>query len=222
MNKFNQALVSCLLITAVLLGLRLMRLANSIEQSITTASDRLAVTATQVDATLRHAEALLASLRATAEAVRRSSVSQLGYYEAVGRRSSLLLAEATLLIRHADRDLRQLLRTTNQFLAHSQLRMDQLGAQLELSARSADAAFQSAAHLSARAQERLQSPAVSATLENLAAASDHLAASAAASAEVLHSLRAIVAPTRKGFWRRLLEAFIPRPSPPPRDLPPAE
>lgn len=212
MNRLNQALLSCLLVATTLTALRLMQLASTLEDHLAQTELHIAATASRLDSTLLHVEALLSSLRGTAEDVRRSSTSQLGYYEAIGRRSALLLGEGTILLRHADGELRRLARSSDDLLRQSQAQLDQLAHELQLSARAATESLQSAGQLADTAQARLQAPEVSATLANLSTASGELARSAATSAEAVADLRAIISPERKGFWRRLLEAFIPRPS----------
>ena len=117
-----------------------------------------------------------------------------------------------MLIRHADSSVQQLARTTDDLLTQSQASVSQAGASIEATTLAATEALQAAAELSDTARARMQEAGVSTTISNLAVASEHLANSAAASEETIESIRAIVSPQRKGFWRRLMEAFIPRPT----------
>jgi ABC-type transporter Mla subunit MlaD len=210
MNRLNQALLSGCFIVAILLGLCTLRFIAKLDERLDWASSQASATSAELNATLQDAQAVLTSLRGTTESVRRSAVSQLGYYEAIGRRSSLLLGETTILIRHVDEHLAQVTDSSRQLMRQSQESAHLAGASLEETSQAAMQALRSIASLTFAAQNRLQDPAIAATIENLNDASAHLANSAATSEETLNSLRDIIAPTRKGFWRRLLEAVIPR------------
>jgi hypothetical protein len=211
MNKLNQALISCCLIMAMLIGVRILRIAARLEDDAAQTREAITFTARELQLTLQSTQAVLASVRATTEAVRRSSASQLGYYEAIGRRTSQLLAESTILVRHTDHRLESLTYSTQDALRETQKEVARLGDTLEASADAADetlAAFSAAAE---QAKTSLASAEIPRIADNLATASQHLARTSASAEDAMRHVSEVLAPTNKGFWRRLIEAFIPRP-----------
>src|SRR3990167_6112279 len=72
-------------------------------------------------------QAVLASIRGTTETVRKSSIEQMGYYEAVGRRSSMALARLELLIAHSDARMERMTQALENSSARANQSMDQIG-----------------------------------------------------------------------------------------------
>jgi len=211
-HKLNQALTSCVLLVAILIGISILRLVSQLEEDLAQARASFATTAAQLQSTLQSAQAVLMSVRATAEAVRRSSDTQLGYYEAIGRRTSQLLVESTLLVRHTDRNLARLTSSTENLLHASRTEVSQVRLALENSAASANETLGKISSVVKQTDATLARANLPAIAGNLSVASKHLAGASIAAEQALGHINEVLAPTHKGFWRRLLEAFIPRQS----------
>ena len=169
--------------------------------------------------TLLTAQAVLASVRGTTEQVRRSAEHQLGYYEAVGRRTSNLIAEMTFLIRNADERLEEVSRATNVLLQNGAAATAEAGEDFGRVAAQADATLAESERLLAELRETAAAPevrgsleAIEATTKNLEAATGAAAVAAENTAEAAGHLRDMLSPTKKSFWRKLFELLIPRPT----------
>lgn len=212
MNNPIRALVCTCLMVAILLGARLIRLLSIIEAEVSRSSESLNLTTEQIRETLASAQSVLLSVRSTTEAVRRSSVSQLGYYEAIGRRTSYLLGETAILIRQTDARMERLTGQASDLLNQSASGVETVRKAVAATTETASKSLTAATDLAGIAQEKLESANIAPMVANLTTASENLAATSAATREAMDQVRMILAPTRKGFWRRLLEAFIPRAS----------
>ena len=213
MTKPIRALVCACLLVALLAGVRLSTLLSTLEMEARRASGVLHTASAQLQQTLHSAEAVLLSVRSTTEAVRRSSASQLGYYEAIGRRSSTVLAETALLIRHTDARMERLSRQAEMLLEQSRHAVDTASDSLAATAASTAETLSATTAMANSAQAQLESVNIAPLLNNLTIASEHLSGTAAAAEQAMGHVRDILSPTQKGFWRRLVEAFIPRPAP---------
>lgn len=63
-----------------------------------------------------------------------------------------------------------------------------------------------------QADVRLKDPSLDAAVANLARSSANLERMSRAGAESAEAIRDMLKPTRKAFWRRLLELMIPKPT----------
>lgn len=182
--------------------------------------ERAAMSATtELQATAQYVQALLVSARGTTETVRRSAVEQMGYYEAIGRRSARTLARLELLITHTDARMERITQTLEGASTSAQENLVQIGSLAasargdlhELTEESIELIEASTATIE-RAEERLADGRLDQIASSLAVTSENAAQATAHVAEATGYVRDILSPQRKGFWRRLLELLIPRPT----------
>ena len=193
-----------------MIGVRILGLMSHVKDELEQTREAITLTAAQLQLTLQNTQAVLASVRATTEAVRRSATSQLGYYEAIGRRASQLLAEGTILIRHADKRLDRLTDSSEDLLRTTRSEVARAGDTFELSASVTNQTLASISSTTRQIEAGIVSAEIPRIANDLAIASQHLASTSASAEETIENINGILAPTHKGFWRRLLEAFIPR------------
>jgi len=162
---------------------------------------------------------VLASARGTTEQVRRSAEQQLGYYEAVGRRTSNLLAEMTFLIRDANERMEEISHATNVFLQSGAAVTAEAGEDFGGVAAQAEATLAESARLLAELRETAAGPevresldAIEASAKNLETATAEAVEASRNTAEAAGYVRDMLSPKKKGFWRKLFELLIPRPA----------
>ena len=190
--------VSCLLVQAGRIG-------NCLEEE-------LLETNRQVQATLLYAQATLSSVRGTTEIIRKSSEQQMGYYEAIGRRSSLVLGELALLLRHTDDRMERITTSSERALESLAAITDEAATQTKDVGGQSRALLTTATATMASLQESVESQAIPQSLEHLEAASQNVEGATKAAEEAMGYIRDMLSPTKKSFWRRLLELMIPRPT----------
>ncbi|MBI3933395.1 MAG: hypothetical protein HY316_01800 [Acidobacteria bacterium] len=210
----------CALLAALTVGaLQLTYLLAQAAEIARSAESELLKTSHQARATLVYSQAVLASIRGTTETVRKSAVEQMGYYEAVGRRSSMALAHLELLISHADTSMDRITRALEATSMHADESMDQMGSLAAsvredlhgLSSQGAKLVEASTATVE-RLEQRLADERLDQLASSLAESSENTAQATAHVAEATGYIRDILSPQRKSFWRRLLELLIPRPT----------
>ncbi|MBI3894480.1 MAG: hypothetical protein HY313_00975 [Acidobacteria bacterium] len=212
MKTLREALRIGLLLVGCAIGLQVSYLLAQFGKIGQAAEGEIRATSIQVQNSLLYTQAVLSSARQTIEIVRKSAEQQMGYYEAMGRRSSLVLAELSLLIRHTDE-------LTERITFSSERALESLAAMTnEAAAQTMDVGEQSSALLAtataaiAALQETAESPALPQSLEHLEAASKNVEAATQAAEEAMGHIRDMLSPTKKSFWRRFLELMIPRPT----------
>ena len=219
MNSLRNGLACALLASLTVAALQLTFLLAQAGEIARTAENELLRASGQAQATLLYSQAVLASIRGTTETVRKSSIEQMGYYEAVGRRSSMALARLELLIAHSDARMERMTQALENSSARANQSMDQIGSLAvslredlhELSAQGTKLAEASTAAV-ARLDQRLADQRLDQITSSLAASSENAAQATAHVAEATGYIRDMLSPKRKSFWRRLLELLIPRPT----------
>ena len=219
MNSLRNGLACALLASLTVAALQLTFLLAQAGEIARTAENELLRASGQAQATLLYSQAVLASIRGTTETVRKSSIEQMGYYEAVGRRSSMALARLELLIAHSDARMERMTQALENSSARANQSMDQIGSLAvslredlhELSAQGTELAEASTAAV-ARLDQRLADQRLDQITSSLAASSENAAQATAHVAEATGYIRDMLSPKRKSFWRRLLELLIPRPT----------
>lgn len=217
MNRAREGLAVAVLVVVLAIGLRILLFISVIELEITNLNDNLNAATGQIQQTLVSTQSVLSSLRATTETVRASSVHQMGYYEAIGRRATQTLGEATLLLHRTDARMERLTRSAEQLIQESEIGLNTLNEEISRSGAAAREALVASTATISSVHSAVQSKTLPTILNNLAIASEHLATSSVLTEQTIDHVRKILAPSQKGFWRRLLEAFIPRPSIPVSD-----
>jgi hypothetical protein len=219
MNAWRNGLITGLLLIACLLGLQVSCLLVQASLVLANLDTRFDNAATEATATLQYSQAVLASVRGTTETVRKSAVQQMGYYEAVGRRSALALAHLDLLISHTDARMERITQAIENTSSHADESLveieavagstrEDLGQISERATELMSASTTAVQQLDARlADDRIDQIASS-----LAQSSQNTAQATANMAEATGYVRDMLSPAKKSFWRRLLELMIPRPT----------
>lgn len=218
-QRLRNGLHAGLLFLAILVGLQASLLLAQVSQTLRAWNDDAVRMNRTAQETLLTAQAVLASVRGTVEQVRRSAEYQLGYYEAVGRRTSNLIAAMTFLIRNTDERLEEITHATNVFL-HNEASVTAEAAQdFGRVAAQADATLAESERLLAELRETAAAPEVRGSLEaieasakNLSAATAEAAVASRNTAEATGYIRDMLSPKKKSFWRKLFELLIPRPA----------
>ena len=219
MHTLRDALRTGLLFLACVAGLQVTYLLAQLSASAHRMETEFMETAQQAQATLLYSQAVLASLRGTTETVRRSAEQQMGYYEAVGRRSALALARLDLLIRHLDARTERITRAVEVMAVQTGDMSSQVSSvAAALGADAQEVSTQAASLLAASTQAvqdlntRIADPKLEQIAEAMAASSQNTEQATANVAEATGYLRDMLSPKKKIFWRWLLELAIPRPT----------
>jgi hypothetical protein len=220
LDIFRQGLITALLLLGCILGLQATSLMVQVASLLQTAEQELLATSREAQATLIRSQAVLASVRGTTETVRESAVHQMGYYEAMGRRSASALARMELFIQRMDTRMERATTSLEDTSAHASQSFHQAGTLLSsLRSDAAEIAKQSHELMesSTSAVRELHSRLADDRLDRMAAAiaesSEYTAQASANVAEATGYVRDMLSPARKSFWRRLLDLLIPRPAP---------
>ena len=215
----RNALHTGLLFLALLVGIQVSFLVAHLSRTLTVWNDAAMRMNRSAEETLLSAQSVLSSVRGTTEQVRRSAEHQLGYYEAIGRRTSNLLAELMLLIRHTDERLEEITRASNTLLQSGAAATAQAGENFERVANQADATLAESGRLLAELRETAVAPEVRGSLEAIEASARNLETATAQAAEASRNtaeatgyVRDMLSPKKKSFWRTLFELLIPRPA----------
>ena len=153
------------------------------------------------------------------EQVRKSAEFQMGYYESVGRRSALALGELAIFIRHTDERMERIVAAGEATLAAVEESAATVTQQTQRSGERADLLLEQSTESVAALEHLVENPAWEGSLSNLEISTSNLATTTAHTAEAtarasesLGYIRDMLSPTKKSFWRRLLELMIPRPT----------
>ena len=98
----RNVLLCCLLAILCWAGLELALVLHGVSQAVPRLENRATASLEALDRSLEQTQAVLSSIRGTTEQVRKSAEYQLGYYEAVGRRTSNAIASLQILIDNTD------------------------------------------------------------------------------------------------------------------------
>jgi len=221
-SSLQNGLKAGALLLAVLLGLQASFLLAHGAHAISLWSDaalnaqnELTKTLGTAREALLAAQAVLVSARGTTEQVRRSAEYQLGYYEAVGRRTSNLLAETTFLVRKAEERMKEISSASTEFLRKEAALTEEMAEDLGRVAVQAEGTLAESERLLAELRGAAASPevrgslaAIEASTKNLEAITAEAAVASRNTAEASGYVRDMLSPTPKSFWRRLLELFI--------------
>jgi len=217
--NLRNALHAGLLFLAILVGIQLSFLFAQISGTLSAWNDAAMRMNRTAQETLLSAQSVLASVRGTTEQVRRSAEHQLGYYEAVGRRTSNLIAEMTFLIRNTDERLEELTRATNSLLQNGAAATAEAGENFGRVTDQAGSTLAESERLLAELRETAAAPEVRGSLEAIEASAKNLETATAEAAEASRNtaeatgyVRDMLSPTKKSFWRKLFELLIPRPA----------
>lgn len=217
-GKFRSGLVTGALFLCIVLGLQMSYLLVQAGKLLERTEAEIAVTGAEMRTTLLYSQAVLSSTRQTTELVRRSAEHQMGYYEAVGRRTANLIAEMTFLIRTTEERLEEVTQATNEFLRNEATATEEIAQDFGRVAAQADAALAESERLLAELREtaapeiRGSLAALNASAVNLETATAEAAEASRNTAEATGYIRDMLSPTKKSFWRRVLELLIPRPA----------
>ena len=214
-EKLRNWLVVGLLALGFIVGLQVSYLLVQAGKVLRTAELEMQITSLQTQNTLLYAQAVLSSTRQTTEMVRKSAAYQLGYYEAMGRRSSLALAKLNLLIDHTDDRMERLTVAGEAALVAVQ---DSAGV-MSRQAEQLGVVLEAAAKTTAAVGRLAEDPSIPLALSNLETSTEslvlagaHTAEATARASEAIGYIRDMVSPAKKSFWRRVLEWMIPRPT----------
>jgi hypothetical protein len=218
-QQLRSGLGTGLLFLALLVGIQVSFLLAQVSGTLSAWNDAAMRMDHTAQETLLTAQSVLSSVRGTTEQVRRSAEHQLGYYEAVGRRTSNLIAEMTFLIRNADERLEELTRATNALLQNGAAATAEAGKNFGSVTDQAGSTLAESERLITELRETAAAPEVRGSLEAIEASAKNLATATAEAAEASRNtaeatgyIRDMLSPTKKSFWRKLFELLIPRPA----------
>ena len=212
MKTVREALLASLLLVGCAVGLQMSYLMVQAGQIGNRLEEELLATSHQAQATLLYTQAVLSSARGTTEILRRSAEQQMGYYEAIGRRSSLVLGELALLLRHTDERMERITTSSEHALESLAAMSNEAATQTKDVGEQSGILLTTATATMAALQETAESQAIPQSLEHLEAASRNVEGATEAAEEAMGYVRDMLSPAKKSFWRRLLELMIPRPT----------
>ena len=212
MKTVREALLVSLLLVGCVVGLQVSYLLAQAGQIGNRLEEELLATSHQAQATLLYAQAVLSSTRGTTEILRRSAEQQMGYYEAIGRRSSLVLGELALLLRHTDDRMERITTATEDSLKASGQAMASVAEDSRRVSQPLAEFIETTTATANSLNELASSPEITGTLSSMNTATSHLAGATKNVEEATGYVRDMLSPTKKSFWRRLLELMIPRPT----------
>ncbi|MBI4460386.1 MAG: hypothetical protein HY648_10060 [Acidobacteria bacterium] len=212
MKTLQEALWMGLLLTGCTVGLQMSYLIAQAAQALNRFEEEFRATTRQAQAALLLSQAVLSSVRATTEIVRKSAEQQMGYYEAAGRRTSLVLGELALLVRHTDERMERITTASERELDSLASLTDTAASQAKNVGEQSSVLLTAGTATVAALQKTAESRAIPQSLEHLEAASQNVEGATKAAEEAIGSIRDMLSPKKKSFWRRLLELMIPRPA----------
>ena len=215
----RDGLFTGLLLIGCIVGLQMSYLLVQAGKLLQRTEMEIAVTGAEMRTTLLYSQAVFSSARQTSEIVRRSAEHQMGYYEAVGRRTANLIAEMTFLIRNTEERLTEVTQATNEFLRNEATATASITEDVDRVASRADAALAESERLLSDLRQTIAAPEIRGSLEalnasavNLETATAEAAQASRNTAEATGYIRDMLSPTKKSFWRRVFELLIPRPA----------
>ncbi len=162
--------------------------------------------------TLVYGQAVLSSARSTLETVRKSAMVQAGYYEAVARRSATVLGKLTLLTERTDERMERLAAEAERTLISAAETTRQLNRQLEQLGSEGTRLLMESSETVKTLRGMAEDESITASTQNLENSSENLADAMESADEAMGYVRDMLSPTRKGFWRLLLEWMLPWPT----------
>lgn len=216
---WRDGLVIGLLLIGCIVGLQTSYLLVQAGKVLQRTEEEIAVTGAEVRTTLLYSQAVLSSARQTTELVRKSAEHQMGYYEALGRRTSLLLANLNILIGNANEHLGELSEAALVTIGTGAHATVSITDDVDRVAARADAALAESERLLYEMRQTMAAPEIRGSLTalhgsamNLETATAEAAQASRNTAEATGYIRDMLSPTKKSFWRRVLELLIPRPA----------
>ena len=205
MDKLERALRIGLLFVACLVGLQgswLIRQAAEI-----------------LNAQQGAALAAFAEAQSTIALARSGLAAQQGYYRDSARHIKALTRAAAIdairlgrLMENMDVRMERLTLAFERALGSLESATESVGEQTEQVGNRSAALLEQATAAVTDLDRLAANPALPQSLQNLEASSANLAAATAAAAEATASIRDMLSPTKKSFWRRVLELLLPRPT----------
>ncbi|MGH9783884.1 MAG: hypothetical protein ACRD88_06820, partial [Terriglobia bacterium] len=215
----REGLFAGLLLIGCIVGLQMSYLLVQAGKLLERTEMEIAVTGAEMRTTLLYSQAVLSSARQTTEIVRRSAEHQMGYYEAVGRRTANLIAEMTFLIRNTEERVEEVTQATNEFLRNEATATAEIAQDFGRVAAQAQGTLAESERLLSDLRQTVAAPEIRGSLEALNASAENLETATAEAAEASRNtaeatgyIRDMLSPTKKSFWRRVLELLIPRPA----------
>ena len=171
--------------------------------------------------TAQHGAALaaFAEAQSTLALARAGLAEQQGYYRDSARHIKALTGAAAIdairlgrLLETMDARMERLTLASERALGSLASATESVGEQTEQVGNRSAALLEQAAEAVSDLDRLAADPALPQSLQNLEASTANLATATAAAAEATAPIRDMLSPTKKSFWRRLLELLIPRPT----------
>jgi hypothetical protein len=212
LDLIQQALFCGLLLAGIIACLEISAYLAQLSEATAQMEARAVDLAEEVRTTMQNAQAVLSSVRGTTETVRKSAVEQMGYYEAAGRRGSAALARLEILITRTDARMERITQALEGSSERANESMAQVGALAASTRKDLGELMQASTESMELVSARLGDSRLDQIADSLATSTENAAEATANVAEATGYVRDMLSPTRKGFWRRLLELLIPRPT----------
>jgi ABC-type transporter Mla subunit MlaD len=218
-KRVQQALFCGLLLAGTIVCLQISAYLAQLSEATAQLEARTVDLTEEVRTTMQNAQAVLSSVRGTTETVRKSAVEQMGYYEAAGRRGSAVLARLEILIARTDARMERITQALEGASESANESMAQVGALAASTRKDLGELAEQGRELMQASTESME--LVSARLgdsrldqiaNSMATSTENAAEATANVAEASGYVRDMLSPTRKSFWRRLLELLLPRPT----------
>jgi hypothetical protein len=161
-----------------------------------------------------HAETARAISNAdrTLAIIRETTEQQRGSYEQIARGSAESLANLARLIQRTDERLDKLMPAAEALLTNSAAAAEALSRQTEDIGRETSELVRASRAAIESVERAYKDPALEEAAASLARSTANVERMSAAAAESSERIRDMLSPTKKSFWRRLLELMIPRPT----------
>ena len=205
MDKLERALRTGLLFLACLIGLQVSWLIRQAAEILNA----------------QHVAALaaFAEVQSTMALARASLAEQQGYYRDSARHIKALTGAAAIdairfgrLLENVDARMERLTVASERALGSLESATESVGEQTEQVGNRSAILLEQAADAVSDLDRLASNPALPQSLQNLEASTANLATATAAAAEATASIRDMLSPEKKSFWRRVLELLIPRPT----------
>ena len=205
MTAARNGLLTGLLVLACLLGLQATFLLRQMGVILNQQNEALLSAIAQSRGTLAFARSVLEEQR--------------GYYRDSARHVKALTKAAAIdairlgrLLEKIDERTERLTLAAERAIQSAQGAAETAGGQTAEVGERAAALLEQATATVGNLDQLAAAPALAQSLENLEASTANLATATAAAAQAAESIRDMLSPTKKSFWRRLLELMIPRPT----------
>jgi ABC-type transporter Mla subunit MlaD len=211
-RRIKQALFCGLLLAGIIVCLQISAYLAQLSEATARMEARVVDLTEEVRTTMQNTQAVLSSVRGTTETVRKSAVEQMGYYEAAGRRSAAALARLEILISRTDARMERITQALEGSSESANESMAQVGALAASTRKNLRELMQASTESMELVSARLGDSRLDQITHSLATSTENAAEATANVAEATGYVRDMLSPTRKSFWRRLLEVLIPRPT----------